>query len=341
MASTEKNSFDLLRLVAATLVLFSHQFALLGEFEPSFLGLTTFGGAGVTIFFFLSGMLVWSSWDRDPDIGRFLARRSLRIFPALWVLVLLSVFIVGPAVSLLGLSEYFATTETWRYLSTAVMVIRHKLPGVFGDNPYPFVVNGSLWTLPVEFLCYATVATVGSLKFASKGLIIAAKLLFLVMLASYLPTFTGARFSPHFEMMAVFWWGVLYAHCRHQSWKVLLAHKLTCVLTGAALVSFVFFGSRGLERTAMMLFAAGMVYLASTVATGSKLTEPIGDLSYGVYIFAFPVQQSFVQWGKLQNLGIGAHFALSLLLTGGLAYVSWHLIEKQALRFKPSAKALQ
>lgn len=76
MAVVGKNSVELLRLVAATFVLFSHQYALLGQPEPSFFGWTSFGGAGVTVFFFLSGVLVWSSWARDPDRGRFFVRRA-------------------------------------------------------------------------------------------------------------------------------------------------------------------------------------------------------------------------------------------------------------------------
>lgn len=91
MAVAGRNSLDLLRLVAATLVLFSHQYALLGQPEPSFFGWTSFGGARVTIFFFLSGVLVWSSWARDPDRWLLFVRRALRIFPALWVVVLGSV----------------------------------------------------------------------------------------------------------------------------------------------------------------------------------------------------------------------------------------------------------
>jgi len=79
-----KNSLDLLRLVAATFVLFSHQYALLGQPESSFFGWISFGGAGGgTIFFFLSGVLVWSSWARDPDRGAFFcAARATAAFRA-------------------------------------------------------------------------------------------------------------------------------------------------------------------------------------------------------------------------------------------------------------------
>lgn len=338
MAATEKNSLDLLRLVAATLVLYSHQYALMGQPEPSFFGWTTLGGAGVTIFFFLSGFLVWSSWERDPDWWRFLVRRSLRIFPALWVVILGSVFLLGPFFSSLSSSSYFMSQETWRYLSGLMLVIRPGLPGVFSDNPFPHVVNGSLWTLLVEFLCYFLVLVVGIFSIASKvdrGLLIAVNLLLVVLFASFAPAFTGLRFAVHFEMMAVFWWGVFYAHCQQLSAKAWSIKPFTWLLVAAAFIAFSLLGPRGLERMAMAVSGACLVHLALKISIGSKLTQPLGDLSYGVYIFAFPVQQILVQWGKTRDLGFWVLLTLSLLITSVLAFASWHLLEKKALRFKP------
>lgn len=336
--NVKKNSLDLLRLIAAIFVLFSHQYALMGISEPSFFGLTTFGGAGVTIFFFLSGMLVWSSWERDSDLKRFFMRRSLRIFPALWVVVLGAIFLLGPVFSTLRLTDYFAASETWRYLSTALLLPRHVLPGVFVDNPFPLAVNGSLWTLPVEFLCYITVAVLGSVKVASKSLLIAANLLFAVLLASFAPLITGLRFSPHFEMISVFWFGSLYGYCSGRSLNDMPNKQLTLALAVAALLAFYLLGSRGFERTAMLMCAACLVHLALRVSSGAKLTDRFGDLSYGVYIFAFPVQQMLVYWGHGRGLSFSVSLFLSFLMTSGLAFASWHLVEKRALRFKPKSK---
>ena len=165
-----KNSLDLLRLLASTMVLFSHQFALMGLSEPQFMGWNTWGGAGVTIFFFLSGWLVWASWERDPHAWRFFLRRSLRIFPGLWVVCLLSIFLLGPLVTTLSLSDYFGSAVTWRYFWTALFLTPYVLPGVFVGNAMPGIVNGSLWTLPVEYFCYITVAVIGAVAvFWPKG----------------------------------------------------------------------------------------------------------------------------------------------------------------------------
>ena len=341
MVGVEKNSLDLLRLVAATLVLYSHQFALLGSPDPSFLGWTTFGGAGVTIFFFLSGMLVWSSWDRDADWARFFHRRCLRIFPALWVAVLLTVFLLGPFASSWSWQDYFGSSETWRYFTTAVLVNQHNLPGVFLENSYPGVVNGSLWTLPVEFLCYVSVALVGSFRWASKGVLIASNLLCVALLASFGPLLAGTRFTPHFEMIAVFWWGVWYGYCAKESRHVKRDSRLAWALVLLAFLVFALLGERGFERMAMMACAACLVHIARRVSVGARMTDPVGDLSYGMYIFAFPVQQLVVYWGRGQGWSWGFHFGLSLLGTSLLAYASWHLVESRALRYKPKTEGLQ
>lgn len=335
MAEPEKNSLDLLRLVAALLVLYSHQFALMGQPEPSFFGWTSFGGAGITIFFFLSGLLVWSSWQRDPAPGRFLVRRSLRIFPALWVVVFCCVFLVGPAFSSLTVREYFLLPKTWFYLGTAFLIPGSTLPGVFAGNPYPLAVNGSLWTLPLEFMCYISVVIVGVFTVASRGVLIAAAVLLCVVLASMIPMLTGLRFSIHLEMVAVFWWGVLYGHSTKRLPGAKTGSPMALVLGCVAFLLFALWGPRGLERMAMLVCSACLVHLALRVAAGSRLTTSLGDLSYGLYIFAFPVQQMLMHWSTARSLSVESAFCLSLIVTSVLAFGSWHLIEKRALRFKP------
>jgi peptidoglycan/LPS O-acetylase OafA/YrhL len=327
------NSLDSLRLLAALMVLYSHQYVLLGLAEPWFLGLKTFGTAGVSIFFFLSGFLVWTSWARDPNVRRFFLRRSLRIFPALWVVTLASVFLLGPAASALPVGDYFASPSTWRYLQTLVLVSPNTLPGIFLGNPMPSVVNGSLWTLPVEFLCYVSVALVGicmAIVKAPRAMTIVGALLGVVLLASFGGRIIGHRFAPHLEMVALFWWGVFYGYCRQTTPGIPAA-----VLSAIAFIGFTWFGSHGLKGAGMLVCAATMVHVAMSLPHGAKWSRRLGDLSYGVYIFAFPVQQWGVQWARQQNWSFAASLFLSVTATLLLAYASWHLVEQRALRFKP------
>jgi peptidoglycan/LPS O-acetylase OafA/YrhL len=334
------NSLDALRLVAAAMVLYSHQYALLGLPEPLFTPRNSFGDAGVALFFFLSGCLVWASWARDPNAKRFFQRRSLRIFPALWVLCLVSVFVLGPLLSVLSIPEYFGSIDTWRYLGTAVLVSSKTLPGLFPQNAIPFVVNGSLWTLPVEFLCYVTVAMVGlvavgwaATRFAT-GTVLSVAMLAVVMLASYGSYWTGPHFIPHLEMVALFWFGVLYGHGVSEP-----KQPAAWAIGGVALLAYALLGPRSMERTVMLVCAALLVHLARTTSVGARLTVPLGDLSYGVYIFAFPVQQIAVHFGRGLGWGVGTCLCFSAVVTGVLAFLSWHGVEKPALRFKPTSRS--
>jgi Acyltransferase family len=102
----------------------------------------------------ISGYLVSESWLRDSRLPAFLMRRSLRIFPGLTVIVLLSVLVLGPLMSDLPLRAYFGDRQSISYLWNVVLYPVYVLPGVFVDNPYPLAVNGSLWSLPVEFAMY-------------------------------------------------------------------------------------------------------------------------------------------------------------------------------------------
>jgi len=332
MATAQKNSLDLLRLFAATLVLYSHQYAVLGFVQPAFLDWTTLGGAGVSIFFFLSGWLVWSSWARDPDANRFFLRRSLRIFPGLWLVVGVTVLLIGPVLSSLAMTDYFSASKTWRYLTTSVLLVRYELPGVFASNPYPVAVNGSLWTLPVEFFCYVSVALAGVLGRGRENRAWGVGLGLAVLVAVFGTRVVGDKYITHVEMIGFFWWGVWYGHV---STKAPVDREKVLLWSALVFVVFLVVDSRGVERTAILLFAAALVIMAQKTAVGAGLTDRLGDLSYGMYIFAFPVQQTIAQMGQGRGWSFGLYLGLSFLVTATLAYLSWHFVEKQALRFKP------
>jgi peptidoglycan/LPS O-acetylase OafA/YrhL len=143
------NNFDFLRILAALFVIFSRSFPLSGNaFEPlGFVtGYLTFGALGVVIFFVISGYLITKSWVEHPSWTRFLWNRSLRIYPGLCAVILLSIFVLGPFVTNLTIVQYFAQSEfLWLYLKNITLIsISYYLPGVFIDNPYVGAVNGSL-----------------------------------------------------------------------------------------------------------------------------------------------------------------------------------------------------
>lgn len=164
------NNFDFIRIVAASMVLISHHFALTAQQEPSFFGIFSLGGLAVAIFFVISGYLVMTSWKRDPNLLRFALRRFLRIWPALICVVVFTAYVLGPIVTELPVKEYLRHGATSDYLRTLYMQIYYVLPGVFEHNPYARGVNGSLWTIPYEVRCYIVLGIagiIGLLKYRS------------------------------------------------------------------------------------------------------------------------------------------------------------------------------
>ena len=163
------NNFNLLRFVAASLVILSHSFALAGGTgtaePPSSLIGVSFGTIGVYIFFTASGFLITMSYYARHDLLAFLWARFLRIFPALAVCALLSAFVLGLAFTTNGMGSYLNLSSTYKYVINNTLLLplgfQETLPGVFLGNPFPLVVNGSLWTLPVELRIYLIVALIG------------------------------------------------------------------------------------------------------------------------------------------------------------------------------------
>jgi peptidoglycan/LPS O-acetylase OafA/YrhL len=155
------DNLDSLRLAGAVLVVTGHAFVLTGAGSVPRPAAIPLHSLGLYIFFTLSGYLISASWARNAHLLPFLRNRALRIFPALVVVVILSIYVVGPAVTSASSHQYWQSRETWTYLLNLVLVPQYTLPGVFATNPHSSAVNGVLWTLGIEFCCYLTVAVAG------------------------------------------------------------------------------------------------------------------------------------------------------------------------------------
>ena len=155
------NNFNLIRIVAALAVLITHSFALAmgtSDAEPfrQSLGITM-GEIAVDIFFIASGFLVTASLLTRQSVIEFVWARVLRIFPALLIMLILTVFGLGVFFTSLSFPSYISDSKTYIYLLKCATLIRgvdFTLPGVFDENPYNNMVNGSLWTMPYEIKMY-------------------------------------------------------------------------------------------------------------------------------------------------------------------------------------------
>ena len=341
MAHSHTNAFDFLRVAAALLVLFSHSFPLFGLPEPAPVAGQTFGSLAVAIFFALSGYLVTQSWYSDPHMGRFAVRRALRIFPGLCVVTVLTVFLLGPAVTRLPLVDYFQADAPWRGLFFGTLGMGgFSLPGVFEQNPLPGGVNGSLWTIKYELLMYVSLALTGAMVrrigWAWLVVVLLGGAGWLALSATGqtdVPLPGAWRFGVDVYANRVaylsvyFFMGVgLYVNRQRVPllWPV--------VACGVLVLPFI--ANVHLAMVALWLFLpyAVIVFAFRAPHFFSRLRGY--DYSYGIYIYAFPVQQVCVSVGKRHGYGWGPVTLASLLATLLLAILSWYLVEKPALKWK-------
>jgi peptidoglycan/LPS O-acetylase OafA/YrhL len=333
------NTFNALRLSAATLVIYAHAYPLSGRgFDPlsAVAGGVTAGAVAVFMFFAMSGWLVTASFAADPHVGRFLARRMLRIFPAFAVVILAMALALGPAVTTLPLRAYLADPLTHSYLNgVLIFPVQHVLPGVFADNPFKGSVNGSLWTLGPELLCYLGVAALGACALLRGPAVACALTLcvasfYALASAEGTPSLLFMNVRLMLELMVYFLSGSLLWLARERIRFSLLALPLLAVLLWA-------FGSRGYGQAILFLLLPYATLSLAQVDTGTApFFDRIGDWSYGTYLWAFPIQQ--VLMAIEPRMGLASFVALAVALSWIAGALSWHLIEKRALALKPVAR---
>lgn len=331
--NSRENNFDLIRFIAATLVIFSHSYPLtLGSnlLEPMIKithGQETFGGLGVSLFFVISGFFITYSYFRANNIYEYLRNRILRIFPALILLLIVTVFIFGPLLSTLSIKDYFSNPLTIRYLESFMLVnMQYSLPGVFEHNPYPNAVNGSLWTIWYEFFFYIVVAGLGTFKLIRRSSII--PLFLIVWVISFRLSETSAAYQ-YIALFKYFSMGMLVYLFRS---KIILNSYLA-ILSVIVLLIATYVGYYNL----VFIFAGS--YLIFYLGFGVKKTLPSfqnkGDFSYGMYIYAFPVQQ-LISFILLSHLTPWLNFLIAAPVTFALSILSWFLVEKKAMKLKKS-----
>jgi peptidoglycan/LPS O-acetylase OafA/YrhL len=338
-AHSRENNFDFLRFFAASLVIFSHSFALFGsKFEPFqwLTGYITFGSFAVQIFFIMSGFLITKSWLDNPSAIAYAKKRILRILPALICAVLFAVFIVGLFNTELSFREYITNPETFRYIKNIFLFPIHRgLPGVFADNPYPIAVNGSLWTLSVEITMYFAVVLLGFSRLLKRRyslLVILAALLFLDRVILVRSEYSSSIFLTMATVQLVklgifFTIGSLFYLYRE---KVSFNQSL---LTVALIVYLATFRSTWGMLASYITLPYITLFIAYAKIPRISNFGKYGDFSYGMYVYAFPIQQSLMHFWKPQ-LSIWTFFACAFPVILLLAVISWKFVEKPVLRLK-------
>jgi peptidoglycan/LPS O-acetylase OafA/YrhL len=322
------NGFDTIRLLAAIAVLVSHAFALTNHVEPlegTSRGMTL-GVLAVGAFFVISGLLITMSADRRPALS-FGSQRARRLLPALFVCVVLCIAL-GALQTRLDQGEYWTDPKTWLFLGNAVFVGPSLgLPGVFDDYPID-AVNGSLWTLRYEVLCYGVSFAFARLPKGRNLVLIA---LWLVSLgASRGLTGEEGGLLFHLERMLYLFrfYGagmLLYAYRDHIPVRAGYALVAASVTFGA-----VFIGA--FTEVAATLGAYALVVSAYRAYGWVRAVTRHGDISYGVYLYAFPIQQLCVPLSMKTSVPWLTNIAVALPLTLLAGAVSWIAVERPFLR---------
>lgn len=328
---SRKDNFLLLRIIAALLVIYGHSFPLFpGSGEQEIFLANNWGvysgDIAIDIFFVVSGFMVSGSYIRRAGLFQFMKARVLRIVPALLVCLLISAYVIGPLVTTLNLHDYFSSPDVLSYVWKDMQFasgMQFTLPGVFEANAYKASVNGSLWTLPAEFRMYVLVAIIGAI-----GLFRSRWMLTLLLAGLSVIAFINPGLLPLHPMWVrlagYFTLGILVQLYRE---KIGVSHEAMFAL---AFMTFLFRGTQLYPYA----FAIALAYFCFWFGYRLKLPsiEAYGDPSYGAYLWGWPLLQ-LLAWRFPSS---SPHLAFVVAGLGALAlgYVSWHLVERQALRFK-------
>ncbi|TAJ72942.1 MAG: acyltransferase [Phenylobacterium sp.] len=300
-------NFDIMRLVAALLVVVSHTFPLAGQAPFRIMGVEDLGALGVSVFFVISGYLVSASYERDPKA--YLLKRVLRIEPGLIASLVVTVGLLA-LVTTAPAAEYWPAAAMYVLRNALLYPATYALPGVFQDVPFTGVVNGVLWTLRLEFTFYLVLMLIGARLRLVLALLAVCAVVFVTM------TFTHPHWAEE-KLTRIAFLGarnglLFFAGAALQ----LSRRKVPLWLGGVSVVAFPFLGPLALPTAVLGLARPG------------KLPA---DLSYGVYIYAFPIQQVLAAHGQL-------NVATAVLAVLPFAVASWFLVERPALKLKPGPR---
>lgn len=337
MLEPSRNSFGVIRLAMALAVLFSHSywFTSGSKLADPLVAITghSIGEHAVQVFFFLSGILVTQSLMRSRSVLNYAAARALRIFPALIVCVLLTALVLGPAFSTLGPGRYFTSAELPAYIVKTLALVTGSapLPGLFSTQALPDMVNVSLWTLKYEVLCYIGLAVVGSAglldprrrPFATAALLALVALVFIGKpkpLDSY-------GLTDNLRYFALYFYAGVSAYLLRDRLPV---HGAMLLPLGALFAAAI--GTRFAELACCLFLGYATLWTATFTLGRLRAFTNDNDYSYGLYIFAGPIQQLLVS--LLPNAGPTMVSVNAVAIALPLAMLSWVVIERPAIALR-------
>lgn len=323
------NNICVMKFIAAILVIISHAYPLIYGAEAvdplckSLKGGITFGGVAVSVFFFLGGFLNCKSTVKSGSLEEYLRKRIIRIVPPLFFVSFILAFVMGAAVTSLSLSEYYSSKDTYLYLLNSIMILRHELPGVFTSSPYNSTVNGVLWTMPVEFICY-----IGCYILYKLGLLNEKKISITaipIMLIYVVMTIVVGRISPllasAIRPMMLFLIG-MFCYIFKERIYIHRATALICLFVSLISCYFGVFDYIGIYFFAYFLLYAAFGTNRKLSAFGNR-----AEISYEIYLVAFPIQQLLSIYIGYR-ISVAAHIILVIVCSIIVGFIVWYICER-------------
>lgn len=332
-----KNNFTFLRLLGAVLVIFTHTYDVTGNSVREPVGYLTNGiievsGIGLCIFFFISGYFITQSAIITERTSLFVKKRILRIYPALIVLIMISVFIAGPLLTSLSIRQYFLNNTTWLYLFTATgLRIRMNLPGVFTEFFFVKSFNALLWSIALEIQLYISV-----IFFLLTGILKNRRIFSIICLSIVISCFLILAFKSNLSFVwmrflnlaSLFYLGsFIYTSAINK--KLLIKILLSSILLYFLALKF----APTLFNSIFLLLLITGISVHLTGFTKKINIALKADISYGLYILAFPIQQIVFKLSGFSSSIIVNLLGTTILLVP-IAFASWYLIEKPFIALK-------
>jgi peptidoglycan/LPS O-acetylase OafA/YrhL len=323
------NALNAIRLLLALTVIVWHSYSLAGhDYLPAWTE-QLLGYVPVDAFFAISGFLICRAWVRNPRLERFLIARARRILPGLWVCLVVTAFAMAPlAVWLSGQPPLTLAGQVLFVLGNAsTWLLVHSIDGGPTGVPWPGTWNGSLWSLGYEALCYLGVAALGVLGLIRRRVLVGLAVVFWTMSAAIVAAGLPMALSHPLAKMPrtglMFVSGALLWAYRD---KIVMDRRLAAVCLALVAIGSL---SPNYRLVAAPALAYLMLYGGLALGRYRRLVLS-NDLSYGTYVYAFPVQQTCLMLGV--PTAWFAFSVISAMLTLPLAAASWFLVERPVLR---------
>lgn len=337
VSNSKDNNYNLLRFGAALMVFISHCPEIFGMSIVPITELLAY--VAVNVFFIISGFLVAKSLFLKKNVLQFMFARALRVYPALILAVVYTVFVVGLMFSTLPAQEFLQHKQTWYYFASNILQFSNTAPTMLPGLAGWHLVNGPLWTLPYEIHMYFLLAFIGSVGFTVKAnlrklfwefyffCVVVAAAFYFTNYAYLLDTFQLGNNRDYLRFMAMFGAGVGAFFFQDKiilDTKYFIAIIILVVASSPFRILFVCI-SYG-------LLAYMVLYLAYVPGGFLRKFNQLGDYSYGIYIFGYPTQKAVMT--MFPDINVFELFAMSFTITLFIAIMSWHLLEKPMLKLK-------